>query len=326
MKRAGLLIFMTVGWLAFVFMIAESYVRLVADTGMDFHLEMWKYARDVKQVSEDPLISHEHAANRHAKLMGVDFRTNSRGLRDREFSYERTPGVRRVLMLGDSLTVGWGVAVEETFSKRIERMYEDLGVPTEVINTGVGNYNTIQQVEYFMAEGYKYRPDVVVLNYFVNDAEPVPPQQQQPSFVMRNCYSCVFIAGRTDTVVRLFSGESDWASYYLSLYGNGTGSGWLQAKDSIRRLADYCKKNNIALLIVSLPELHDIRHYRFQLITDLVRVAAEENGAQFVDALTFFGDVESAKLWVTPPDPHPNGYANAFIAKGIFDAMRRMER
>src|SRR5262245_41757956 len=76
----------------------ELLTRLVADDGMQFDLEMWKYARDVKQVSSNPLIAHEHAPNRSARLMGVDFRTNSKGLRDREFDYARTPGKLRILM------------------------------------------------------------------------------------------------------------------------------------------------------------------------------------------------------------------------------------
>src|SRR3954452_10871817 len=125
----------------------ELLTRFVADDGMQFDLEMWKYARDVKQVSADPLLGHEHAPNRQARLMGVDFQTNSKGLRDREFSYERVPGKLRIAMLGDSLTVGWGVAVEDTFSKRIEALYRAAGTDVEAINFGVGNYNSIQEVE-----------------------------------------------------------------------------------------------------------------------------------------------------------------------------------
>src|SRR5262245_63414048 len=96
----------------------ELLTRFIADDGMQFDLEMWKYARDVKQVAADPLIGHEHAPNRQARLMGVDFRTNSQGLRDGEYSFERVPGKLRIAMLGDSLTVGWGVPVEDTFAKR----------------------------------------------------------------------------------------------------------------------------------------------------------------------------------------------------------------
>src|SRR5215510_713226 len=117
----------------------ELLTRFIADDGMQFDLEMWKYARDVKQVAADPLIGHEHAPNRQARLMGVDFRTNSKGLRDREIPYERVPGKLRIAMLGDSLVVGWGVPFDDTFSKRIERLYTQAGVDAEVINFGVGN-------------------------------------------------------------------------------------------------------------------------------------------------------------------------------------------
>ena len=35
---------------------AEVAVRLFVDNGMNFNIEMWKYARDIKQRSADPLI------------------------------------------------------------------------------------------------------------------------------------------------------------------------------------------------------------------------------------------------------------------------------
>jgi lysophospholipase L1-like esterase len=301
----------------------ELLTRLVVDDGMQFDLEMWKYARDVKQVATDPLIGHEHAPNREAHLMGVDFRTNSHGLRDHEFSLKRTPGKLRVAMLGDSLTVGWGVPVEATFAKRIERMYAAAGVDAEVINFGVGNYNTVQEVQAFLVNGRRYQPDVIVLNYFVNDAELLEPARS-PSSLMRGCYACVFLAGRGDAVVRQFLGGKDWAQYYLSLYGDGTSPGWLEAKAAIGRLAEAAKASGAKLVIVNLPELHDVKDYRFGRITDLVQQAAEENGAAFVDVLPAMVDQPSSKLWVTPPDPHPNAYANGLIAKALFPALQKL--
>ncbi len=38
----------------------ELYVRFVEDDGMQFDLEMWKYAKSVKRISENPRIGHEH--------------------------------------------------------------------------------------------------------------------------------------------------------------------------------------------------------------------------------------------------------------------------
>jgi len=302
----------------------ELLTRFIADDGMQFDLEMWKYAREVKQLAADPLIGHEHAPNRQARLMGVDFRSNSQGLRDREFSFERVPGKLRIVMLGDSLTVGWGVPFEQTFPKRIEQMYAEAGIDAEVINLGVGNYNTMQEVQAFLVKGYRYQPDVVVLNYFVNDAEPIVPVGA-PSALMRGCYACVFVAGRGDALMRRFFGRQDWTQYYLSLYGDGTARGWLDAKAAIDRLAEFCKASGIKLMIASLPELHDVANYRFGRVTDLVRKSAEENGAAFVDVLPVLAEQPSAKLWVTPPDPHPNAYANALIAKALFEALQKLQ-
>ena len=59
----------------------EGFVRLITDDGKQYDLEMWRYARDVKQISDDPLAGHEHRPNRQAKLIEVDFRTNSKRLR-----------------------------------------------------------------------------------------------------------------------------------------------------------------------------------------------------------------------------------------------------
>lgn len=302
----------------------ETAVRLVADNGMQFDLEMWKYARDVKVVSSDPLIGHEHGPNRKALLMGAEVETNSKGQRDREIAYERTPGVLRIAMVGDSLTEGWGVPFESTSSKRLERLYEKAGTKAEVINLGVGNWNTVQEVEHFLTKGYKYSPDIVVLNYFVNDAEPTPEHRHQPSLLLRYCYSCVFFKGRLDTVLRQLTTRQDWAEYYLGLYDGGKSKGWLDAKQAIKRLADYCKQNNIKLLIANLPELHDVQNYRFGTITELVRQAAQENGADFVDLLPALQFQASSDLWVTPPDPHPNAFANELIAAGLFSALQKL--
>jgi lysophospholipase L1-like esterase len=226
-------------------------------------------------------------------------------------------------MLGDSLTVGWGVPVEQTFSKRIEKLFAADGVNAEVINTGVGNYNTIQEVEYFVTEGFKYRPDVVVLNFFVNDAEPIL-KHESPSILARVCYACVFILGRVDTLTRKFLSKKDWAEYYLGLYDDGNATGWLKAKESIEKLAGYCKSHGIALVIANLPELHDVQHYRFGRISDLVRDAANQYSVDYVDILPYLQKEESAALWVTPPDPHPNAHANDLIAQVLYRTLKPM--
>ena len=325
MRRVLFPLLMATLWISLIVIGVETYVRVFIDDGMQYDLEMWKYAKEVKQVDPDPLIGHRHAPNRSAKLMGVSVETNSQGLRDREFTFEKPAGTLRVMMLGDSFTEGWGVEERGIFSKRIERLYADQGTNAEVINTGVGNWNSVQEVEFFLTDGYRYHPDIVVLNFVINDAEPVQ-HDRPPSFLLRHCYSCVFLVGRYDALRRMIFGGKDWEDYYLGLFGDGSAPGWIAAKAAIKRLADYCDKNHIKLLIANHPELHDVKNYRLQKITDFIRDAAAEDKVPFVDLLPYLRDHDSASLWVTPPDPHPNALAHKLLADGIFAALQKLDQ
>ena len=80
--------------------LAEVAVRVLNSGGMDYTLEMWKYARELKRVAADPKLGHEHIPGRTAHLMGVDVSINSHGLRDREIPYETPANTKRIIMLG----------------------------------------------------------------------------------------------------------------------------------------------------------------------------------------------------------------------------------
>jgi lysophospholipase L1-like esterase len=255
--------------------------------------------------------------------MGVDVTINSKGLREREIPYERS-SLARILMLGDSFTEGWGVPFDLTFSKRIERLYAGAGIAAEVINAGVGNYNTAMEVSYFLSEGLRYQPDIVVLNYIPNDAEPMP-LDAEPSPLMRVCYTCVFLVGSVDKLLRQANLRPDWERYYISLYGAGAAPGWANAKAAIGRLAEYCRSHNIKLVIAHIPELRQLKNYPLREITELVRGAAGENGAEFVDILPELKQQEpETSLWVSPSDPHPNARAHELIANALFRKLQTL--
>jgi lysophospholipase L1-like esterase len=299
--------------------IVEAGVRAFVDDGMQYDLEMWKYAKDVKRVAASPALGHEHAPGAAAHLMGSDVKINSLRLRDREIPYERTPGVLRILMIGDSVTFGWGVGQEETTSKRLEKLLNDANIRAEVINAGVGNYNTAMEVEYFLSDGLKYTPDLVVLNYFINDAEPTPVYSRYGWWATHS-YAYAYLAGRLDMLMRRLSQKTDWREYYTGLYA-ADASGWDTAKKLMRLLAETCAARKIRLLVVHYPELRILADYPFRSVERLVRTEAERLGIAYLDLHGAVRDIEPSKLWVTPPDPHPNALAHALFARAIFDLL-----
>lgn len=100
----------------------------------------------------------------------VGFEINAKGLRDPlDFPYEKPPGTLRIVSLGDSFTMGYEVAVEETFSQVMEARLRAAGYPVEVLNAGVSGYSNAEALLYLERELLRYQPDVVMLSFFGND-------------------------------------------------------------------------------------------------------------------------------------------------------------
>jgi hypothetical protein len=92
-------------------------------------------------------------------------RINGQGLHDREIPYART-AAQRILVLGDSFVEAFQVDFEESFVKRLEASLnapDSPGARVEVVNAGVSGWGTDNSLLWFQTEGWRYRPDVVML-------------------------------------------------------------------------------------------------------------------------------------------------------------------
>lgn len=107
--------------------------------------------------------------------LGPPFSTNNHGFRGEPVAVAKPDGVRRVLMLGDSITFGNAVEWNQTFSYVLQqRLNERAGRRMfEVLNLGVSGYNTSQELATLEELGLKFSPDLIVLNVCPNDSDPV---------------------------------------------------------------------------------------------------------------------------------------------------------
>lgn len=100
----------------------------------------------------------------------IEIKTNSLGLRDREHTYEKKPGVYRILILGDSFTEAIDVTFEESFPHLVEQcLNKQLETSIEVINAGVSGYSPGEEYLFYQSEGVKYSPDLVLLVTYVGN-------------------------------------------------------------------------------------------------------------------------------------------------------------
>ena len=304
---------------AIFFGAGEILMRLYTWKVVSYDVEMTRYAMEVKEQSPNKDIGHVHRPGAQATLMGVPVSINKDGLRDRDYPVERT-GPRRYVFLGDSLTMGWGVAAEQSFAKRLEAKL-NAQAPTEVLNFGHGNYNTVQEVNLFLEKGLKYKPDAVVLFYFINDAEPTPAVSRWEA--LGNSRFITFFWSRIKSLLSRLDEQKSFQGYYSGLYADDQ-PGWKAAKDAILLLKRTTAERGIDLKVVLLPELHDPAHYPFAAEHAKLMDFLARNGIAALDVTPAFKDAgDPHGLWVALDDAHPNARAHGIIADATLDFISK---
>lgn len=161
----------------------------------------------------DEVKHHGLIPNTTAKLRSdefdINYFINSFGLRDKEFNLSKNK--YRALMLGDSFTEGVGVNIENTIPKKVEMLLKSKGYNIEVINSGVSSYSPILEYIYFKNEGYKFNPDLVILNLDISD---IQDDYRYENISIKDKYGNVLAVPGSRTVPRWRNKLRDWCSKY----------------------------------------------------------------------------------------------------------------
>ena len=297
----------------------EVLLRLKNADMQNYDIEMWRYARELKRPSDNPVLGHEHRPSREAVLESVRIRINADGLRGPDVPPKNGPE-RRILFLGSSITLGWGVEEAETVSVLVENRLKSDGYDVAVLNAGIGNYNTVRYVTRFLDRLAHLDPDILVVQYFVNDAEVLEPGGA--NWFLRNSQLAVslWIAFR-----RLTGGDGagTLVDHYRSVY-DPESKGYRDMKAALENLAAYARGRNIGVIVAMTPDLHDVTNYAFGFVHDSVRALAAELGLTYVDLLPAFRGLEARQLWAIPGDPHPNALGHRLMADSLSPPIEAM--
>jgi hypothetical protein len=81
---------------------------------------------------------------------------------------------KKILFLGSSISLGWGVEQKDSYPGIIQTKLSSDSINYKVLNGSIGNYNTFRYVNNFLSNQTDIEPKVIVINYFINDAETLP--------------------------------------------------------------------------------------------------------------------------------------------------------
>jgi len=299
-------------------LVAEGTIRAFDLFGASFYREITRYILDLEP---DPQLVYRQRPGLSKTYQGVQVNINAQGLRERPIT-PKAPGVKRVLLLGDSVTFGWGVKVDDTFGRVAEReLTQRLGVPIRTINSGVCGYNTDQELAFLRREGEILAPDVIVLMYVDNDVDPAATDfvsmrkrwfhPQGASAVLLK-YSWLYRLYHT-LLPNFFRGDP-----------NGPSSpGWKASMRSLEAIGQYGVTHHIPVAVFFFRLTASPLGNR--LSRDVAN-AARSSGALYEDLLPLFRGRNIRALTNSLVDIHPNAAGDALIGRAVAKAIEPMLR
>jgi lysophospholipase L1-like esterase len=205
----------------------------------------------------------------------IVYHLNRRGYRDDE--PDTGSGVRRIVLLGDSVAFGLGVDQDRIFAALLERRLRDeTGRPWDVDNLAIFAYQTANELAALEEDGLQLRPELVLVQFYMNDFSifsPAGGAAPPRSLIDR------LTALKNRLVYR--------SAFYRRLHQAGAGLAYLALHDARRRwftesLNDAEPRGEFAML-ASTPD--DGRIAAFRALSR-IREVARSAGARTLVLLT----------------------------------------
>jgi lysophospholipase L1-like esterase len=270
---------------------------------------------------------------------------NALGLRGPETSKAKPAGVRRIAVLGDSFTFGYGVNDDETWPAALQRALDRApdGGPAprapryEVLNCGVPAYDTEQEVRLLGGRILDFEPDLVLFGWYINDPAvrdgAAGTAADQPPAAVR--WLAPNQTGLLPTLRgwsqaldlicdRLFGSahEAYQPTAFARLYDD-VHPGWRRAKLALQRAQALCKQRGIGFALVMYPDLsrrgeHLASHDAYRILAAFCR----EQGIPVLDLEPALSGVDLRALRVHLLDSHPNGRAHTIAGDAVAEWLR----
>lgn len=273
-------------------------------------------------------------------------RENVFGFRSPYEQVAQRPGVYRIAAVGDSYTFGdhvaradsiWPARLEEGLALRLP------GQRFEVINMAEGPYTTMNEAELMRRIGWQFAPDLLVLQFYVNDALASGPNfthervaSLDPSRSLLPFRFRTGPIGRSavlDLAERLFLRTRigfGVRAQYAPLYADTTALGFRQMRAALHEIADGAQARRIAAVMMIFPHFEPgywtEETYMYRREHQLVIGVAEEAGLHVIDLTPAFAAQggDWYRWWATPYDSAASPAAHRLAAEVLLQELLRM--
>jgi lysophospholipase L1-like esterase len=269
------------------------------------------------QKSRNDLLVYEPVPNARSHYSRVPNSLNSHGMRDREFSLEKPDGSFRIVALGDSIIYGYGVRIEDTLVKKLERkLNRSFDTDFEVLNFGVPGYSTQQETELYRVRARRFDPDLVLIGYDLNDeiesSHEIRLFDRTHFSVFEKLYFIDFLRISIRTLLATHLGLP------FPRYRAET-----RVADNFQALRASVDPG-IPIVVVIFPRLVDFSDYQLGPIHREVAEAGRDAGFHVLDLFDHFKERDFSSLRIVADDhEHPNASGNELAANATWHFLIR---
>ena len=255
----------------------------------------------------------------------IEREANSLGFRDVKHEFKKPEGVKRILVVGDSITAGWGVRFNQTFARQLEKKFKDV----EVIVLARPGWDAMKEIATIEELGMKFAPDLIIIGYCIND--PIDPRDllrfyrrmayKKPEginkffFEHSMLFRFVWKISQDKRVKREFIRCMD--RIHTDKY-----RGWKETVNAYNKLREITKEKNIPVIVVLFPSLDfSFNHYPFLRVHKKVKSLMKAEGFIFVDLLPYLKKYKNTQLFADAIDRHPNRIVHSLVANILYDII-----
>ncbi|MBK8099199.1 MAG: hypothetical protein IPK26_18985 [Planctomycetes bacterium] len=271
----------------------------------------------------------------------VEYRFNELGLRDRPgLTWDKPAGTTRVVCLGDSFTLGWGVRQEHNWPVLIERELTRTWPQLQIVNCGGAGMSYADEYHHALEHRFgRLQPDLVLVTLCLNDLlvtngklchfrdEALDADGKPPTVLGSQILADLFGGNRVARALQLDSDRDQVQTLldlpadhpYYATKAETPDHYWTRGtpQRSLQAIRDWGKAHGSKAAVVVWPlfqGLGDGQTYPFTRMHRLVVEFCQAEGIPCLDLLPTFQGQPAESLWVSPADMHPNERAQDLAA------------
>lgn len=253
--------------------------------------------------------------------------------RDRDFTIQKQEGVKRIGVLGDSITFGGGIEnVNDRFSNLLEKKLKDSGYKVEVYNLGKPGYDTEGEIaEYQKVKNLDF--DIIIWEFFLNDIQPEGKSTGTP-IIAKN--------SQTANFVQFFSDKSYFFDFifwrlstrYQKTFEQLKNADLAQYEDqNILNhhkliIADFLRELNLEnkkVIVVIFPFINLLGpSYPAGDIHQMISSYFKDNEVEVVDLLEDLKNEDPKSLIASRFDAHPNEEVHTLVADKLYEKVIKL--